>query len=240
VPPFQIGEALQGGAVGEVIASNDPSFKAGDLVQIAAPAEPQRPREYSIASLPQDGSLHLLVRLHRHADGHAGLASGWLTEQAAIGEPLALRIRTHRRFRLEDNQARPLILIGNGSGLAGLRAHLKARVLAGVRQNWLLFGERSAAHDLHYGDNIRAWQSDGTLAKTDLVFSRDGGQQKYVQQLVAEQGGEIAAWVGRGASIMVCGGLMMAAGVQDALAQILGEEKIDQMTEAGLYRRDIY
>ncbi|MGA2951947.1 MAG: NADP-dependent oxidoreductase, partial [Caulobacteraceae bacterium] len=33
VPPFQIGEALQGGAVGEVIASNDPSVKAGDLVQ---------------------------------------------------------------------------------------------------------------------------------------------------------------------------------------------------------------
>ncbi|MDP1736336.1 MAG: NADP-dependent oxidoreductase [Caulobacter sp.] len=33
VPPFQIGEALQGGAVGEVVASNDPSFAVGDLVQ---------------------------------------------------------------------------------------------------------------------------------------------------------------------------------------------------------------
>ena len=33
VPPFQIGEAMQGGAVGEVIASNDPAFKAGDAVQ---------------------------------------------------------------------------------------------------------------------------------------------------------------------------------------------------------------
>jgi NADPH-dependent curcumin reductase CurA len=32
-PPFQIGEALQGGAVGEVIASNDPAFKPGDMVQ---------------------------------------------------------------------------------------------------------------------------------------------------------------------------------------------------------------
>jgi NADPH-dependent curcumin reductase CurA len=32
VPPFQVGEALQGGAVGEVIASNDPSLKPGDLV----------------------------------------------------------------------------------------------------------------------------------------------------------------------------------------------------------------
>ena len=33
VPPFQLGEAMQGGAIGEVIASNDPAFKAGDLVQ---------------------------------------------------------------------------------------------------------------------------------------------------------------------------------------------------------------
>lgn len=33
VPPFQIGQALQGGAIGEVIASNDPSLKEGDLVQ---------------------------------------------------------------------------------------------------------------------------------------------------------------------------------------------------------------
>ncbi len=32
-PPFQIGEALQGGAVGEVTASNDPAFKVGDAVQ---------------------------------------------------------------------------------------------------------------------------------------------------------------------------------------------------------------
>ena len=32
-PPFQIGEAMQGGAVGEVVASNDPAFKAGDAVQ---------------------------------------------------------------------------------------------------------------------------------------------------------------------------------------------------------------
>jgi hypothetical protein len=32
-PPFQLGEAMQGGAVGEVVASNDPSFKPGELVQ---------------------------------------------------------------------------------------------------------------------------------------------------------------------------------------------------------------
>lgn len=33
VPPFALGAALQGGAIGEVTASNDPSLKPGDLVQ---------------------------------------------------------------------------------------------------------------------------------------------------------------------------------------------------------------
>jgi NADPH-dependent curcumin reductase CurA len=33
VPPFQIGEALQGGAVGQVVASNAPHLKVGDYVQ---------------------------------------------------------------------------------------------------------------------------------------------------------------------------------------------------------------
>jgi len=32
-PPFQIGQALQGGAVGEVVASSDPAFKPGETVQ---------------------------------------------------------------------------------------------------------------------------------------------------------------------------------------------------------------
>lgn len=32
VPPFEIGKALQGGAVGEVTASNNPDFKPGDIV----------------------------------------------------------------------------------------------------------------------------------------------------------------------------------------------------------------
>src|ERR1700760_3471999 len=32
-PPFQLGKALDGGAIGEVTASNDPAFKTGDLVQ---------------------------------------------------------------------------------------------------------------------------------------------------------------------------------------------------------------
>ncbi|MET0295056.1 MAG: NADP-dependent oxidoreductase [Phenylobacterium sp.] len=33
VPPFRLGEAMTGGAIGEVVASNDPDLHVGDLVQ---------------------------------------------------------------------------------------------------------------------------------------------------------------------------------------------------------------
>jgi NADPH-dependent curcumin reductase CurA len=32
-PPFQLGKAMDGGAIGQVVVSNDPALKAGDLVQ---------------------------------------------------------------------------------------------------------------------------------------------------------------------------------------------------------------
>ena len=41
-------------------------------------------------------------------------------------ETALLRLRAHSGFRIADNVQRPLILIGNGTGLAGLRAHLQA------------------------------------------------------------------------------------------------------------------
>jgi hypothetical protein len=32
LPPFQIGQALEGAALGEVLESNDPEFRVGDIV----------------------------------------------------------------------------------------------------------------------------------------------------------------------------------------------------------------
>ncbi len=195
-------------------------------------------REYSIASLPQDGRMELLVRKAVKDDGSLGLGSGWLTEAVQMNGVVKLRLRPNPNFHPPGDG--PQLLIGAGTGMAGLRAHLKYRQAKKLGDAWLLFGERGQKTDLYYADEIAAWQADGTLAKTDLVFSRDSQPKRYVQHLVAEQGGDIRAWIERGASILVCGGLEMAAGVQAALIDLLGEEKLDQMTQDGLYRRDIY
>ncbi len=218
-----------------------PSWQSGDLAQVAAPADPQRPREYSIASIPADGRVHLLVRLHRHGDGSHGLASGWLTQQAELGATLPLRLREHRRFRLEANAERPLILIGNGSGIAGLRGHLKARVAAGQARNWLLFGERDPAHDALYLDELEAWQRQGLLPRLDLAWSRGPEGKEYVQDVLLRHGEALRAWVADGAAIYVCGSLEgMAAGVDQVLIQIFTSTFMTEMASSGRYRRDVY
>ena len=218
-----------------------PGWEAGDLVQVSAPRDPDLPREYSIASIPGEGRIELLVRLQRHADGSAGAASGWLCLEANERDTIALRVRSHARFRLGENAARPLILIGNGTGLAGLRAHLLARIEAGVHQNWLVFGERNAAHDFLCREELQAWLEDGKLARLDLAFSRDGAGPRYVQHALVEHADALRAWVERGAAIYVCGSLQgMATGVHEALAETLGAQALDELAAQGRYRRDVY
>ena len=228
-------EPPSGSAIGD--------WQSGDLVQVLAPGDAHKPREYSIASLPADGRVHLLVRQERHVDGTLGVASGWLTEQASPGDEIAMRLRAHGNFRLGENAQRPLILIGNGTGLAGLRAHLKARAAAGVGAGpaWLVFGERQAAHDAYYRDEIDTWRARGVLERVDLVYSRDTPDRPHVQDVLREQAAVLRAWLRRDAAIYVCGSLAgMASGVDAALVEVLGQDTVDQLLEQGRLRRDVY
>jgi sulfite reductase (NADPH) flavoprotein alpha-component len=222
-------------------AGSTPHWESGDLVQLACPADPDHPREYSIASLPADGHIALLVRLQLRGDGSPGLASHWLCHALQPGDPAPLRLRAHSHFRLGANAARPLILIGNGTGLAGLRGHIRAREAASAGPNWLVFGERQAAHDFLLGEDIRRWQHSGVLARTDLAFSRDQAGRVYVQDKLREAGDKVLAWLADGAAIYVCGSLEgMAGGVDAALRQIAGSDALDQLAQEGRYRRDVY
>ncbi|MFZ3206730.1 MAG: sulfite reductase flavoprotein subunit alpha [Pseudomonas sp.] len=201
---------------------------------------PLAAREYSIASLPSDGVLELIVRQQRHADGSLGLGSGWLTEYAPLHGQLLARVRRNSAFHAPEDD-RPLILIGNGSGLAGLRSLLKARIAAGHRRNWLLFGERNAAHDFYCRDELQGWLASGELARLDLAFSRDQAHKRYVQDRLGESAELLREWLVEGAAIYVCGSLEgMAGGVERVLRELLGDAAIEHLIEQGRYRRDVY
>jgi sulfite reductase (NADPH) flavoprotein alpha-component len=211
-----------------------------DTRALIARLRPLPHREYSIASIPRDGAIHLLVRRMLRPDGSPGLGSGWLTEHAPLGSDIALRIRANPNFHAPDDN-RPLILIGNGSGIAGLRALLKQRIATGAHRNWLLFGERNAAHDFHYRDEILHWQEQGFIERLDLAFSRDQPERIYVQQRLAESVVQLRAWVAHGAALYVCGSLEgMAPGVHAALVESLGGDVVERLQVEGRYRRDVY
>ena len=197
-------------------------------------------REYSIASIASDGVLELLVRQERHPDGSLGLGSGWLTEHAAVGSAISLRVRRNSGFHLPAEPC-PLILLGNGTGLAGLRSLLKARIADGQQRNWLLFGERNAEHDFYCKDELQEWLTGGDLARLDLAFSRDQAQKIYVQDRLREAAPELKKWLADGAAIYICGSLQgMASGVDQVLNEVLGAEAVERLIEQGRYRRDVY
>ncbi|PPU19890.1 flavodoxin domain-containing protein [Xanthomonas arboricola] len=198
-------------------------------------------RDYSLASIPEDGHAELLVREHRHADGSLGLGSGWLCVHAPIGASIALRLRSNPGFHPPAPE-QPMLLIGNGTGIAGLRAHLRARIAAGARRNWLLFGERNAAHDALYADELQQWQQDGWIERLELVYSRDQPQPPhYVQHALAAATDRLRHWIDQGACIYVCGSLRgMAPELDHTLDCILGADVRQQLLRNGRYRRDVY
>ncbi|TPW04180.1 MAG: sulfite reductase (NADPH) flavoprotein alpha-component [bacterium] len=221
-----------------------PHWVAGDIAEIGLPAIEGQPapgsREYSVASLPSDRRAEFIVRLMHRPDGTPGLASGWLTRDLAIGDEAGMRIRTNRSFHGPSPET-PLILIGNGTGLAGLRAHWRARAGQTAAPTWLMFGERTRAHDAFLDSELQTALATGALTRLDRVFSRDAGDGRYVQALIAEHAAELSAWVDRGAAIHVCGSLEgMSKGVHEALERVLGAEALLSLTENGCYRRDVY
>ena len=198
-------------------------------------------REYSIASVAASGRVELIVRRCTAEDGFDGLGSGWLCHGAPLGGIVQARVRSNPAFHPPADDAIPLILIGNGTGLAGLLAHLSHRAARGGAAATLYWGERHPAQDDFLAQERQALLDAGVLNGQRLAWSRSPGGYHYVQDAVTADGAAIADAVGRGAAIYVCGSVQgMAPGVHAALAEILGDPVLEDMLGNGRYRRDIY
>ena len=196
-------------------------------------------REYSIASCAADGAVELVVRLVHDAAGRPGLGSGWLSLHAPLGSRIAARV--HRNPGFHRQAGAPMVLVGNGTGIAGLRSLLREAAQHGEHGHWLLFGERQRAYDQLFGEEIAQWQAEGHVARVDLVFSRDTDGGGYVQHQLQAATAELQAWLARGAVIHVCGSLQgMAEGVDQVLRAALGDDAVETLLESGHYRRDVY
>jgi sulfite reductase (NADPH) flavoprotein alpha-component len=211
---------------------------------------------YSIASAPRAHGEHLhlcvgMVRAARRGRVRHGVGSWFLRRHAATDRPILASVQ-ESHFRLPDDPATPVIMVGPGTGIAPFRAFLADRAARRVRgPAWLFFGDQHRATDFLYGPELQAWLADGTLARLDLAFSRDQDRKVYVQHRMLDRADELWRWLQDGARCYVCGdAARMARDVDAALRRIamtqggLTEDQardwIVALARQGRYLRDIY
>ncbi|WP_112181983.1 MULTISPECIES: assimilatory sulfite reductase (NADPH) flavoprotein subunit [Paraliobacillus] len=214
-------------------------------------------RLYSIASSlkanPDEVHLTLgTVRYHAHGRDRVGVCSGQCADRLEIGDSLPVFVQRNDRFRLPEENDKPIIMIGAGTGVAPYRAFLQEREeIEADGKAWLFFGDQHFVSDFLYQIEWQKWLKDGVLSRMDVAFSRDTDEKVYVQDRMLEQSKELYQWIQDGAHVYVCGDEKhMAKDVQATLLAIFEKEGNMNTEQAELflttmrkekrYQRDVY
>ncbi len=212
------------------------------------------PRLYSISSSPKAhaGEVHAtvaVVRYRAHNRERGGVCSTLLADRTDLDGTLPIYIQHNKKFRLPADPAAPIIMIGPGTGIAPFRGFLHERCATNAPgKNWLFFGDRSAATDFLYREELDQMLASGHLTRFDTAFSRDQAHKIYVQDRMLEHGAEFFAWLEQGATVYVCGDASrMAKDVDAALHQLIAqhgntdaEAYVQNLHDSKRYHRDVY
>jgi cytochrome P450/NADPH-cytochrome P450 reductase len=220
------------------------------------------PRYYSISSSPAGDAARCSVTVavvEAPASSGRGIYRGVCSNYLAgrrNGETIHATVReTKAGFRLPDDAAQPIIMIGPGTGLAPFRGFLQERADrkakgASLGPAMLFFGCRHPELDYLYANELKAFAASG-ITELHTAFSRADGPKTYVQHLVAAQNDRVWSLIEQGAIIYVCGdGGKMEPDVKAALVAIYrersgadaeaGQRWIDEMGTKNRYVLDVW
>jgi sulfite reductase (NADPH) flavoprotein alpha-component len=229
-------------------------FSAEELVAVLRKLQP---RLYSIASSQRANpeEVHLTVATvtyESHGRPRKGVCSTFLAERASNPGDVPVFVHSAKHFRLPEDPATPVIMVGPGTGIAPFRAFLQDRRATGASgRNWLFFGEQRSRTDFLYQEEFELLQKDGLLTRFDTAFSRDQDYKIYVQHRIMEAAGELWKWLEEGAYFYVCGDAQRMASdvdkalheaVQKAAGKTVEESKdyVDSLKAQKRYRKDVY
>lgn len=216
-----------------------------------------QPRLYSIASSLKryPKQAHLLVTnvgFVSHGRARKGVCTSFLSERIEEGTRVPAFIHSAKHFRLPDDPAAPIIMIGVGTGLAPYRGYLQERAATGATgRNWLFFGEQRRTANFYHEQEFAEYTASGLLTRFDTAFSRDQSQKVYVQHRILAAGRDVWSWLNDGAYLYLCGDAeRMAPDVDSALQAVVAEhgamskeasaEYMANLRTQKRYRRDVY
>ena len=194
------------------------------------------PRYYSISSSPAVAGASKCSVTVGVVDAPAssgrgiykGVCSNYLSSRRAGDVVHAIVRETKAGFRLPENPATPIIMVGPGTGLAPFRGFLQERAAMKAKgkslgPSMLFFGCRHPEQDFLYADELKGFADQGV---TDLhvAFSRADTPKSYVQDLISAQKDKVWKLIEAGAIIYVCGdGGKMEPDVKRVLTTIYRE-----------------
>ena len=229
-------------------------FSAAEFIALLKPLQH---RAYSISSSSKKHpeEVHLTVasvRYESYNRQHKGVCSTFLADLVTEDTEVRCFFTPNKVFRVPEDDSLPMIMVGPGTGVAPFRAFLQEREWRNAKgKNWLFFGDRNAATDFIYREELEAMQASGLLTHLDLAFSRDQQEKIYVQDRMREKGAELFAWLEDGGYFFVCGDAYhMAKDVDKALHDVisthgqLSEQQaidyVNQLKKDKRYVRDVY
>ncbi|MBI3698978.1 MAG: cytochrome P450 [Afipia sp.] len=221
------------------------------------------PRYYSISSSPAVVGKNKCTVTVGVVEGPAisgrgiykGVSSNYLAGRRAGDTVHAMVRETKAGFRLPENPAIPIIMIGPGTGLAPFRGFLQERAAMkasgkNLGPSMLFFGCRNPDQDFLYADELKKFAHDN-ITELHTAFSRASTPKTYVQDQIAAQKDKVWKLIEQGAIIYVCGdGSKMEPGVKKTLTDIYREKSgssesaaaawIDKMGTDNRYVLDVW
>ena len=207
-----------------------------------------QPRVYSISSSLKSnpGRVSLTVdavryQVDKNERTRLGVASTFLGGRIKPGDRIKVYVQKAQHFALPADPAKPIIMIGPGTGVAPFRAFLQERIATKAPgPNWLCFGHQRSDYDFFYEEEFVAMRTAGHLSRLTLAWSRDGSEKIYVQHRMRQDGRDLWEWITKGAHIYVCGdALRMAKDVERALIDVVAEHGKRSPEDAARFVADL-
>lgn len=225
--------------------------------QLVSLLRPLTPRLYSISSSPVEvgEEVHLtvgVVRFEHEGRARSGAASSFLADRVEEDGAVRVFVEHNDNFRLPNDTAKPIIMVGSGTGVAPFRAFMQQRVADEASgKNWLIFGNPHFASDFLYQTEWQQFAKEGFLHKYNFAWSRDQEKKIYVQDKIRENSTALWQWLQEGAYFYVCGDASkMAKDVEQALLEVIAkegnlspdeaEDYLNELREEKRYQRDVY
>ncbi|MEM6515764.1 MAG: PepSY domain-containing protein [Bacteroidota bacterium] len=181
-------------------------FRSGDLLAIK-PNENEAVRLYSIGKVEQD----VVISVKRHENG---ICSNFLSN-LNIGDTLSAGIRDNQDFQL-PKRAKDVVMIANGTGIGPYLGMMNEK----DKNLNLYWGGRKRQSVKLYESYINQALKKKNLKTSNIALSREESHNRYVQDLLLEDGEFISKHLKNEGIIMICGSISMQNGVLETLQTI--------------------